>query len=156
MTPNKQSRRKMKMLIAMMMVLFVAACGKVEQTLNISVDQRLSAQEQQYIGSGVLRIIKACPGIVAHWGDVTQTETQIMNAENYSESRDYGWEKFVELRLYINNRPRSIPGNYFASGHTCYIRAGNGGRAGVSVVKRACVSVCQDSATRNRDIFIDG
>lgn len=139
-----------------MMALLLSGCGKDEQTLSISVDQRLSTQDQQYIGDGVLRIIKACPGIVAHWGDVTKTETQIMNAENYSESSDYGWEKFVELRLYINNKPRSIPGNYFASGHTCYIRAGNGGRAGVSVVKSACVSVCQDSASRIRDVLIDG
>lgn len=146
----------MKTLVAMMMAMLLSACGKEEQTLRISVDQKLSAQEQQYISEGVLRIIKACPGIVAHWGDVTKTETQIMNAEDYSESRDYGWTKFVELRLYINNKPRSIPGNYFASGHTCFIRAGDGGRTGVSVVKRPCVSVCQDSASRIGDILIDG
>lgn len=146
----------MKTLVVLVMAMLLAACWKEEQTLRISVDQRLPAQEQQYISDGVLRITKACPGIVAHWGDVTKTETQIMNAEDYSESRDHGWSKFVELRLYINNRPQSIPSDYFASGHTCFIRAGNGGRTGVSVVKRACVSVCQDSASNIRDIFIDG
>lgn len=85
-------------------------------------------------------LLDACPTLVA-----LQKASEISNivatrqpAEDFGEQQ-IGWKEIVQVAVTLTSPVKTLPRDYYASGHTCFYDIGDGG---IFTAKSPCKKIC--------------
>ncbi|WP_104911939.1 hypothetical protein [Pseudomonas sp. LG1D9] len=92
-------------------------------------------------------LLDACPTLVnlQKTSEVSSLVAIRQPAEAYDE-KQLGWKEIVQVAVTLTSPVKTLPRDYYASGHTCFYDIGDGG---MFTVKSPCKKICNfDTSTK--------
>lgn len=135
----------------------LAACGQQEsaqQALNLKIDPSISQADAVDAARAVESFNKTCPGIRRYSEDLSQGAPVKISPANLTDERERGWKKSASVEIVVANPARNIPADFHAAGNRCYFDLGVSEPFGVSISKRACISICLDKKAEQSLLFV--
>ncbi|WP_064116749.1 hypothetical protein [Pseudomonas fluorescens] len=85
-------------------------------------------------------LFDACPTLATarNASEIVDLKTSRLPAEDSSE-RDMGWREIVQVQIKLASPAKSLPRDFYASGHTCQFDIGHGG---LMTAKAPCKKIC--------------
>lgn len=85
-------------------------------------------------------LLNACPKLVAlqKSSEISSLVAIRQPAESFDE-QEKGWKEIVKVTVTLTSPVKSLPRDFYASGHTCQYDVGNGG---VFTAKSPCKKIC--------------
>ena len=114
---------------------FSASSPALQLPYNLSPEVRSQVEEDWP------KILASCPGLKKYAGDMVFDRIEDNRGSDKASHIDIGFKMGSSI----------IPGEYRASGHTCYYRISQDGKS-MSIQKDVCVAVCKDSVIETNGV----
>ncbi|MBK3433718.1 hypothetical protein JJD84_23215 [Pseudomonas fluorescens] len=103
---------------------------------TLGVAQADSAVEKQ----ATQILLDACPTLVTlqKAGEISSLVATRQPAEAFDEQH-LGWKEIVQVAITLKSPVKTLPRDYYASGHTCFYDIGDGG---IFTAKSPCKKIC--------------
>lgn len=126
-------------------VFLLAACGDdaPPPVYKITVQGPISDSDLGKMKSGLEVFQKACaPLFDRYWSDVVRAEARINDPKMNYTGEQYGWTGEIWIEIQISEKPKRIPRDMHAWGHTLHYLAGGSARPGLIAKKEQSSLVC--------------
>lgn len=119
-------------------------CNERPNTEPAKLEITASTDQQAFMSGALKALYGQCLAFTQGGQDLKQGTAYIRTGD-ISWSRDYGWDKMVEVEVVIADPPTVLPrstGSGYSGGHHCYYQIGSGDEPGITTSKSVCKEIC--------------
>jgi len=97
-------------------------------------------------------LFDACPMLAAvrNASEIVDLKASRQPAEDTGE-RDMGWREIVQIQVKLASPSKSLPRDFYASGHTCQFDIGHGG---LVTAKAPCKKICGITTIDREPVYL--